>query len=299
MQVWYPAAGSDGAAGLIGQNALFIGTWKSDGATPQSGALPLVLFSHGSGGNAERLGWFATALAEAGFVVAAPNHTGTTAGDSDPFQTPMVWNRTADLTAALDLMLDHPPAGLTIDPARITAAGFSLGGHSALALGGARLSKSAFIDYCDRAKGQLDCGWMQSAGVDFQTIDQTRYEADLSDPRITSVIAIDPALTPAMTPDSLSKLAHPTLVLNLGAPETLPIGLDAKAAVAQITQARYATITGAKHFSFLSECSLLGQVIIGFAGEDNICSDQGLRPRQQVHTEILDAVLSFLRGTNP
>lgn len=49
VHLWYPAEG-DGNFGLIGQNALFIGTWKAEGATPRPGPHPLVLFSHGSGG---------------------------------------------------------------------------------------------------------------------------------------------------------------------------------------------------------------------------------------------------------
>lgn len=195
LHLWYPAK-ADGRAVLIGQNALFHGTWAADGATPAVGAHPLVLFSHGSGGNAQRLGWFASALAAEGYIVAAPNHPGTTSQDSDPFRTPMVWDRTADLSAVLDHLLATPPEGLAIDAARVAVAGFSLGGHTALALGGARLSKAAFIDYCDRAGDQLDCGWMRQAGVDFSAIDAARYEAALADPRIARVIAIDPALTP-------------------------------------------------------------------------------------------------------
>lgn len=206
----------------------------------------------------------------------------------------MVWQRTADLAATLDRLLTDPPEGITIDPARISAAGFSLGGHSALALGGARLSKAAFIAYCDRAKDQLDCGWMSAAGVDFTAIDAPRYEADLTDNRISRILAIDPALTPAMTRDSLTAIARPTLILNLGAPDTLPLGLNAAPAAAQIPGAAYATIPGARHFSFLSPCSRLGQILIGLAGEDNICTDRDLRPRSDVHADILAAALRFL-----
>lgn len=293
LHLWYPAR-PDGTAVLIGHNALFHGTWAAEGATPAPGAHPLVLFSHGSGGNAERLGWFASALAARGYVVAAPNHPGTTSRDSDPFRTPMVWERTADLSAALDRLLGDPPTGLTIDPARITAAGFSLGGHTALALGGVRLSKRAFLDYCDRAAGQLDCGWMQDAGVDFAAIDASRYESDLSDPRVTRIVAVDPALTPAMTPESLAGLTDRVLVLNLGTPDSLPLGLNAAKAAATIPGATYVALRGAAHFSFLAECSPLGQIVIGLAGEDSICSDRGLRPRDEVHADLLDRTLTFL-----
>jgi predicted dienelactone hydrolase len=50
----------------------------------------------------------------------------------------------------------------------------------------------------------------------------------------------------------------------------------------------YHAIPGAHHFSFPSECSSLGFVIIGPAGDDNICSD-----RAQVHARILGQLLPF------
>lgn len=293
LNIWYPAA-DDGEAGLLGQNALFYGAWVREGATPLPGKRPVLLLSHGSGGNAARLSWLAAPLASQGMIVIGPDHPGTTSGDSDPFQTVKIWERPEDLSAALDLILTAPPAGLTADPDRVGALGFSLGGASALALTGMRYSKGGFIDYCAANAGELDCGWMTEAGVDFTTIDQTRYEADLSDPRVGTAIAVDPALSPAAQSDAITGFSRPALIVNLGAEETLPAGLQSAPLAKAMPGAEYHAVPGAKHFSFLPECSTLGKIVIGLAGEDSICSDSGLRPRPEVQAEILALVSGFL-----
>lgn len=297
VQIFYPAEEHSVEPVLVGHNALFYGIWVRKDAPAVPGARPVVLLSHGSGGNAERLGWIAEKLVGRGMIVVAVNHLGTTSGDSDPFQTPMVWQRTADLSMALDSILSAPPMGLQPDPQRIAVLGFSLGGHSALGLSGASLSKQAFLDYCDTAGDALDCGWMRRAGVDFSAIDAVAYEQDLTDPRIKAAIAIDPALTPAMTPESLAAMRPEVLIINLGLPETLPLGLNAAKTAATIPRAQYLPIGGAHHFSFTAECSGLGWLVIGLAGEENICSDIGFRARGQIHAEVWDAVDKFLSAT--
>lgn len=291
--VWYPTQASQ-SPDLLGQNALFYGHYVQTGAPATDAALPLVVLSHGSGGNAVQLGWLASQLANAGFVVAAVNHAGTTSRDSDPHRTPMIWERAADLTA----LVDHIIAGTDgprIDATRVGALGFSLGGYSALGVSGVRLSKVAFIDYCDRNAGLVDCGWMQAAGVDFDAIDQTRYEGDYRDPRISAVAVIDPALPQAMTEPSLKGLEPAALIINLGTLAEIPEAMRADAVAKTMPDALYRTIPGSAHFSALPECSLLGVLIIATAGDDNICSDKGLRPRSDIQTEIGTAIVAFFK----
>ena len=275
----------------LGRNALFYGAAIRPDAAPAPGPHPVALLSHGSGGNAAALGWFAAALAREGWLVLAPNHPGTTSGDSVPERTPNLWERTADLSAVLDAA---PGWNLGADVTRVAATGFSLGGAAALALTGARLSKPAFLAYCADHADELDCGWMLQAGVDLGAIDAARYEADLSDPRVTATIAVDPALGRAMVPASLAAIDVPVLILALGTPEAQPAGLRADDVAAAIPGGAYAALPGTHHFAFTAECAPLGRVVIGLSGEENICDDAGLRPRAEVHDDVLARVLPFL-----
>lgn len=294
MHLWYPTT-DDGPQTLIAQNALFYGFHAIENAAPQQGALPMVVLSHGSGGNARQLGWLTTELARAGFLVAAVDHPGTMSRDSLPERTVMIWERPQDLSALIDQVLQQSPAGVTADPERIGAMGFSLGGFSALSVAGETVSKELFIDYCARNAGLVDCGWMQAAGVDFTSIDQTLYEASYKDPRVRLAVAVDPALPQAVPEGGTAALDMPVLVLNLGNPDTIPAAMRADTLAQRMPEAHYMAIPGAFHFSFLTECSPMGVFMIGVAGDDNICSDRGVRPRAEIHADALARILPFLR----
>jgi predicted dienelactone hydrolase len=250
--------------------------------------------SHGSGGNAVQMGWIASEMARRGMIVIAPNHQGTTSRDSDPFETVKVWKRANDLKAVLDFIAKTPPLGLQPDMERVASFGFSLGGFSALSVAGIQVSKAQFIDYCAKNAGILDCGWMQKAGVDFSAIDQTLYEQSNRDPRISVTVAVDPALPLAMTSASLQSQTLPTLIINLGEPNTIPVGMRLNEVVKTMPGATYRIVPQTHHFTFVAECSTLGEIVIGLAGDDNICSDEGFRPRAKVHPELVKLIGDFL-----
>lgn len=62
----------------------------------------------------------------------------------------------------------------------------------------------------------------------------------------------------------------------------------------QISGAQFHAIDGAAHFSARPKCNALDVVMIGIAGDDDICSDRGLRPRENVYLDVLDAIDDFL-----
>ena len=80
---------------MFGKNAVFKGIELAANPRPKQGAHPVVVFSHGSGGNGMNIGWFAKALADQGMIVIAPNHPGSTSGDSDPEQSLKTWETPA------------------------------------------------------------------------------------------------------------------------------------------------------------------------------------------------------------
>ena len=290
VHLWYPAANPGAEVEPLGRNAMFVGTEVIAGAAPAPGPHPVILLSHGSGGSGDKMGWLAGPLAEDGWIVAAPNHPGTTSRDSLPERTIMPWERTADMRAILDALPDISPAA----PAEgAVALGFSLGGHTALRLAGARASKDAFLAYCERNPDTLDCGWFAENGLDLGTIDADRYEALDDDPRIRAAIAIDPALSAAMIEESLAAIDVPVLTLGMGAPGAVPEGIDAAPAAALIPDARHVNVEGGVHFSMLGACRRMGRLVIGLLEEEPICADPG-RSRSDVQAEVLEQIRTFL-----
>ena len=291
--IWYPTD-DDRPTELIGQNALFYGHYVRPNAQPKSGTHPVVVFSHGSGGNALQVGWLAEALAEKGYVVLATNHPGTTSSDSLPERTVMIWERAKDLTEILNWTENPTIEGLSLDTAKISVAGFSLGGYSALAISGLQVSKAKFIESCDRNADIWDCDWLSRGGVDFTEINADLYDARYLDNRVVATIAIDPALAPAAIIESAVGISHPVMVINFKPHEGVPEALDAAQITEMMPNARYKAIPHCWNFSFLPECSLLGKIVIGLGGEENICSDWKLRNRSDFHQALINQIVPFL-----
>jgi predicted dienelactone hydrolase len=120
--------------------------------------VPLILFSHGFGGCAHQSASLTRALADAGYAVLAPNHKdegeryfrsmrqALRAGSlhpEQPFTDPASWDAATELARGDDIkaLFDHahqsPFYRNGIDFDHVGLMGHSLGGYTALALGGA------------------------------------------------------------------------------------------------------------------------------------------------------------------
>jgi dienelactone hydrolase len=114
-------------------------------AAPRDGCFPLVLFSHGYGGERRQTTHFCTHLASHGFAVASPDHVGNTMLDtfqqamegganlSDSLETIQRFIRDRPLDASF--VLDRVVAGdgpVQVDSDRIGMTGHSFGGWTTL-----------------------------------------------------------------------------------------------------------------------------------------------------------------------
>jgi predicted dienelactone hydrolase len=136
--------------------------WKPAGAAPPDG-YPVILFSHGFIGCNTQSIFLTAGLAQAGYLVLAPDHRDSRCGggrtpenetsvserisstpSQQPFHKPEAWSdatyrdRGDDVEAILDAILKEKSfQGVPIDSSRIGLAGHSLGGYTVLALAGA------------------------------------------------------------------------------------------------------------------------------------------------------------------
>ncbi|WP_299968669.1 prolyl oligopeptidase family serine peptidase [uncultured Roseobacter sp.] len=291
--VLFPGIG--GQAGTLGGNAVFFGTPVLKDARPLPGRYPVVVMSHGWGGNAARMAWLGAALAEKGAIVVAVNHPGSTTFDVN-FDTAFHhWTRAQDLSAALDWLLQDPEFAPFVDHGRIYAAGFSYGGWTALSLAGVRGSRAGFFQYCEAAgAGSQFCAMLERAGVDIRAIDETRYEGSYRDPRVQAVAAIDPGLTWGLAKEDLSEASAKMLLIALGegadrlrATDTGPSGSGFEALV---PEAVAITIAPATHFSVLGLCTPRGAAILVEEQDDPVCTDPPGTDRAQVLQQIIEAI---------
>lgn len=293
--VWYPA-GTRTYVGRVGDNPIFQGEAVLMGPRVAEGRHPLVLFSHGSGGNMDNMGWLLSGLAQRGAVVLAVNHPGSTSGDSSPRRSMQLDQRAQDISAALDVLLQEPAFADFVDTENVTALGFSLGGATALNLGGVTFDAARYAPYCAKDGSQADCTFFDKGGVDFANLPEG-FSAVAGDARVTAVAAIDPGFTWVATDESLAAFDLPLMLMNLGA-EDRQAATDASAQgsglAARVPQTQYRSFAPANHFTALPVCQEMAAEILADEGEDPICDDPLGADRVSIHGEMLDAVAAFI-----
>lgn len=299
FNIWYPAL-PGGKSVTVGGNGVFYGTPAGRDAPHQAGRFPMVVISHGAGGNAGQFGWIASELAEAGYVVVLPNHPGTTTGNASAEAAVRVWERPADVSAVLDEITANADDYPYIDTDQISILGFSAGGYTAMATAGARVNPDLLQGFCDDGDhGMSDCAFLAHFGVDLHAMDLSPAAQDLSDPRIKTAVIIDPGIVETMTAESLAKIDIPMLIINLGDEETVPAGVYARQAAEVIPNATYSIVGDAIHFSFLAQCKPKGAQILINEGElDPLCDDAGGRDRANIHDDLSDRIVAYLQEHN-
>ncbi len=298
VTLWYPSNG-EGKTITVGENRIFDGAQAVSNTTLSSGPRPLILLSHGSGSRAVAMAWIATTLAQAGYLVAAPDHPGTTSGDSTPEETPKIWERTDDISTIITSLTSDPELLKSVDAKRIGILGFSLGGSTALELVGGRANLDAYVQYCVDYAASMDCQWFAGGKgfkndepisvptLDLRSVDKARFEQSNHDARIRTAVLVDPGLEVAFTKDSLAAIDIPLTFINLGSVGHIPVSVLSDQLAKDVAKASYAQVDDADHFSFLPVCKPGATDFLKSVGEiDPICEPAGPRDRADIHEEL-------------
>jgi predicted dienelactone hydrolase len=241
VTIWYPTA--PGVTGTPARYALLPTVYTdskvaiADAPIVADEKLPLLIYSHGSGGLNFISAFITEHLASQGFIVIAANHTGNTAIDN--FVNAMVsqdqndMNRPADITAEIDGVLARnadsaDPLHNKIDPDRIGLFGHSYGGYTALATVGGH---------------------------------STSLGSTVPDKRIKAVIGLAPYTT-RLTAAELAAVDVPTMMLVGTKDITTPANTNAEVAYDSISGRPLVLVemTDAAHQSFTDVCAYLNEI---------------------------------------
>jgi predicted dienelactone hydrolase len=293
--IWYPAAGPTYRV-PVGDGPIFEPTIAHIGPAVAEGRHPLVLLSHGSGGNADAIGWLSAGLVARGAIVLAVDHPGSTSGDSSPRRSVDLVARAGDLSAALESVLADPAFARSVDPDRISAVGFSLGGTTVLGLAGLRFDGAAQDVRCTGGPDAADCGFFLRGGVRFAH--HPGFAGDMRDPRITRAVAVDPGFGGAVVEASLDTVMAEILLINLGQAHRMgatDVGPQGNDLARRLAGANYAVLAPANHFTFLGTCKAGAVEMLAEEGEDPICTDPEGADRVETHNRLIEAIAANLR----
>ncbi len=249
---------------------------------------PLVVFSHGAGGNGSGYAWFGQYLAERGYIVAMVYHYRANTFDTSAlYMRNRLWQRPRDISLDITHLLEDKVWGRRIDPDRIGVAGHSQGGFTSLWIGGAAVDPELFAAYQRRWKGNIVVP--QYLRDDMQIDGQPA--TNIRDPRVKAAFAMAPGDIQGFGMDEagLKQMAIPAYIVVGAADTTTPPKDNAEFAAKYIPSAALDILAGeVGHEIFNNECDDIGR--------DNYpeaCIDPPGVDRAKLHDHIGTAATRF------
>jgi predicted dienelactone hydrolase len=273
--IWYPASGTPAhqRIGLYAQDVIA-------GSSAPAGPHPLVVMSHGTGGDFTGHVDTAVALARAGFIVAALTHPGDNWRDNS--RATQIDRRPPALSALISYMLSDWSGHAAIDPNRIGAFGFSSGGFTVIAAAGGRPDLTRFADHCAQHPQFFDCSIVKSGpGAVKATWPEMR------DRRIKAIVVAAPALGFTFDRAGLARVRVPVQLWKADDDRILPAPFYADAVRAALPMPpELHSVPKANHFDFLAPC-------VDVSVAPQICQSAQGFDRVEFHARFNAAVVQF------
>jgi predicted dienelactone hydrolase len=292
-RVWYPTSG--GGLQTVAANAIRPGYQAVvNGAVSLASAAPLVVLIHGTAASADAMAWIALDLVARGALVIGADHPASAGGDPNRRSILDVWTQPADVRVLLD-QRGRTEWSARIDRDRMAVVGFSLGGASAMLLAGARLDFARFPEFC-RTHNDGACDAFSRHFGTFDAAFLERANADHTEPRFRAAAAIAPGFTEAMTAESLRALTTPTLLITAERDQQVPPETHVSPMLGYLDPpSGHVQIRAAQHFSFMPPCRPNAVAILAETKEEFVCQEAAGRTRDEIHAEVLDAIVRFFR----
>ena len=280
-----PVAVEQAAIGEPGRQ-MAIGIWHPAGARADGAAqrLPLVVISHGTGAGPLAHVDTAQALADAGFVVAAPMHRGDNFADESGVGRPeWMAGRARDVSETIDFMTGQWPGKADLDPERIGIFGFSAGATTALISIGGVLDIGRAASHC-ATEPEFVCRLLApptEGGAE-------AAPRSIHDPRIGAAVVAAPGLGFAFGPDGLDAVKVPVQLWSGADDRIVPYATNAGLVRRQLhNRVEAHEVENAVHLSFLAPC--------GPESPPPLCEDNPGFDRAAFHRTFNGAVADFFR----
>ena len=268
-------------------------------ATIPNQKFPLLLVSHGTGGNRFSLTWFIERMVKEGYVVVSLDHYGNSTFNKIPREFVKWWERAIDVQYVLTKILDDKRIGKKIDVSRIGGVGFSLGGYTNIALAGG---------YVDRTVGKNEKSDDREMPPEFPKTDEkmdfendsliassyNTYGNRVKDDRIKAFFVMAPAIGFGFHSKAQTKKITAPIFIVAGKGDTnTPIQNNALKYHELIKTSQLHLFDGeVGHYVFLNEPTEFGKEVA-----PEITIDKPTVNRKEIHEKTLALALDFFKNT--
>ena len=288
--MWYPSRDAE-TARSFGPYRVSVAL----GGAPVEGRHPLVLVSHGTGGNALNQHLQAEALARRGFIVASLTHPGDNFQDrSMVADQRYFYERPRQISRVLDALLAHPEWKHRIDVQRIGAMGHSAGGYTVAALIGGAPDPTRMTQHCARTEDDPVCRFRDprfavAAPSDepLQLPASVGAPGEVQDSRIRAVVMLAPLGQP-IEPGTLGRSTAAVKLIGAEHEEVLHHRYHYEHLRSELPRAQARLARGAGHYSFIAPIDAAWKQRLG-----PVASDPSGFDREAFHRELSDEIVTF------
>lgn len=299
-EIWYPTLDTfTKKEPRKNQKELFKTIETIPNATIPNEKFPLLIISHGTGGNKFSLTWFIEKMVKEGYVVVSLDHYGNSTFNKIPREFVKWWERAIDVQYVLTQVLKNEEIGTKIDTSRIGGVGFSLGGYTNIALAGG---------YVDRTVRENEKAEDREMPAEFPETDEiidfendslivssyNKYKNHVKDDRIKAFFVMAPAIGFGFhSKEQTDKITAPIFIVAGKGDLVAPVKNNAEKYHSLIKTSKIHLFDkNVEHYIFLNESTEFGKEVAPEITIDNPTVD-----RKKIHKKTLELALDFFKNT--
>jgi len=294
-EIWYPTKDAiDKNNTTNTQRTPFVTINAIPDANMVDEKFPLLLVSHGTGGNRFSLTWFIDKMVKEGYIVISVDHYGNSSFNKIPREYVKWWERAIDIKFVLTQVLNDNTVGSKIDTSRIGGVGFSLGGYTNIALAGGYVDRNATKIMDAELPPEFPKG---EEVIDFDTdslivASYTKYKDQVKDERIKAFFVMAPAIGFGFQSEKQTKSITSPIFIVAGKGDTnTPVADNAENYHRLIeTSELYLFGEYVNHYVFLNEATEFGKHIL-----PELTIDHPSVSRGEIHKKTLNLAFEFFK----
>jgi predicted dienelactone hydrolase len=298
-EIWYPTYDIPTEKDTVTSRKAPFKTVKTiQNANVAKGKFPLLLVSHGTGGNRFSMTWFIEKMVQQGYIVVSVGHYGNTTFNKIPREFVKWWERAIDIQYVLTKVLNDEKIRAKIDTSKIGGVGFSLGGYTNIALAGGYVDRNQRESRHSKNNREMPPEFPKTEEIiDFDTdslivASYNKYKDQVKDNRIKAFFVMAPAIGFGFYSTEQTKTITAPVFIVAGKGDTnTPIEYNAQNYHRLIKGSQlYLFGKHVNHYVFLNEATDFGKEIL-----PRLTVDHPTVNRKAIHKKTVELAIDFFK----